>query len=109
VNVLTDRNESKWQNHPRLDVRVITAQDLASNLNSVGSEYITLLAVSVLHQRNTGCTIRVVLDAGNLARDAHFIPLHINDAISALMTTTDIAARSVTEVITTTTSTTRSK
>src|SRR5206468_867936 len=55
---------------PRPDVRVRARLDLGADLEPRGREDVRLLAVRVVQQRDPGGAVRVVLDRGDLRRDA---------------------------------------
>src|SRR6185369_14254822 len=66
----------------------------------LGVQDVALLAVLVLHQRDTRRAIRIVLDLANRGRLAEAVALEIDDAVLPLVTTTDATHRDVAVIVT---------
>jgi len=68
------------------DVGVRTADNLRSRLQPVGMQDVTLLAVGVREQRDTGRAIGIVLNRNHGRRDPGLVALEVNQAQLALVT-----------------------
>src|SRR6185369_12250870 len=66
----------------------------------LGVQDVALLAVLVLHQRDTRRAIRIVLDLAHRGRLAEAVALEVDDAVLPLVTTTDATHRDVAVIVT---------
>src|SRR5690606_714486 len=83
-----------------LDVSRCAVLDDVPLLELLGREDVALRAVDVVQQRDAGGAVRVVLDVSDLGVHAVLVaPLEVDDAVLALVPTTDVAGRDATRVV----------
>ena len=80
------------------DVRFRTRGDGLANLQAYRLKNVALLAVRIVHQRDAGRTVGVVLDRRHLARDAVLVALEVDQAQFLLMPAAVVANREVARV-----------
>ena len=96
VDQRTERDVADRQGVARLDVRAFTADYGVAGLQVDRRQDVALLAVGVVEQRDERGAVRIVLDAGNLGRDAVLVALEVDHAVldlvaAALMANGDLA------------------
>jgi hypothetical protein len=74
------RNVLQRQSIPGLYINILTCLYSVTQLNVQRSEYITLLPVSIVNQRDPGRPIRVIFNGSYSSRNGNLIPLEIDKA-----------------------------
>src|SRR3954470_2598442 len=96
----TDRDVLQRQVVARLDVGARTGLDDIALTQLVRRDDVALRAVHEMQQRDARRAVRVVLDVRDLGVDAVFvIALEVDDAVLALVPSTDVAGRDATGVV----------
>jgi hypothetical protein len=83
----TQGHAGQWQSISNANLSAETGLHDIPDLQPDRRQDIPLLSVLVVHQSNTGRTIRIVLKRGNGARDSALVPTKINLSVEALMST----------------------
>ena len=96
VDQRAQRDVADRQRVARLDVRALAADHGVAGLQVDRRQDVALLAVGVVEQRDERGAVRIVLDAGNLGRDAVLVALEVDHAVldlvaAALMANGDLA------------------
>jgi hypothetical protein len=68
-------------------------------LQADGRDDVPLLAVHVVDERDARRAVRVVLNRGDLARDADLVALEVNDAVVPLVALPAVAHRDAPDVV----------
>src|SRR5690606_39599855 len=74
--------------------------NLVAGSKTLRSQDVVQLAVFVLHQRNEGRAVRIVLKTLHRAHDVKLAALEVDDAVSALVTAADETRGDATGVVT---------
>src|SRR5215468_7948719 len=80
------------------DVSFRTADDLLSDLQSLGMQDVPLFAIGVSDQRNARRTVRIIFDRNHGAGDSGFVALEINYAQLALVPAAAMPARDIARI-----------
>lgn len=100
VDAIPDRHMLQTHAVAGLHLRAIGTDDLIVNLESLGSQHITLLAVAVVHQRNVGGTIGIVLDGGDAPDHTLLVDLlEIHEAQETLVSSAAMTDGDATKII----------
>ena len=85
VDQRAQRDVADRQGVARLDVRAFAADHGVAGLQVDRRQDVALLAVGVVEQRDERGAVRIVLDAGNLGRDAVLVALKVDHAVLDLV------------------------
>ena len=77
---------SAWR-YQRLVQRVVRADDLGANFQTLGSQHVTLFTVGVVHQGNTAVTVGVVFNGLHQTFDVKLVALEVDHAVEAAVAT----------------------
>src|SRR5450432_178325 len=81
-----ERHEPQRQVVPRLDIGVARGEDHVADLEAVGAEDVTLLAVGVVQQGDARRAVGIVLDGGHRGGDAQLVATEIDEPEAPLVT-----------------------
>ena len=101
VDQRAQRDVADRQRVARLDVRALAADHGVAGLQVDRRQDVALLAVSVVEQRDERGAVRIVLDAGNLGRDAVLVALEVDHAVTTLHAAALVARGDAAVVVTT--------
>ena len=99
VNRCAERHSAQWHRVASLGSNVGTSDDRGPNFQAERGEDVRFLAIFVLDERNTASTVRIIFDPDDRCRSIVFPTLEIDEAIVALVTTTDVAGGDATGVV----------
>ena len=80
-------DEAERERVARLDVSVPARDDLVADLDAVGSKDVALLAVQVVEEREAGGPAGIVLDGGNVGRNANLVAAEVDNTVALLVAT----------------------
>ena len=91
VNHGTGRDVLQRQVVARLDISLSTSLDDVALLNTLRRDDVALLAICEVQEGDTGGTVRIVFDLGDLGGHAVLVPtLEVDETVLALVTTTAV-------------------
>ena len=86
----TDRDVAKLHGIAGLDICTVAALDLVADVETLGSQDVSLFAVRVMQQGDPASAVWVVLDTGDLGRNTVLDALEVDNAVALLVTTTAV-------------------
>src|SRR5262249_53181463 len=86
---------------PRADVGRRAAHHRVAHPKAGRREEVALLAVDIVQQGDAGRAVGVVLDGGDLRRDAVLLALEVDDSVAALVPAADVAGGDAAVVVAT--------
>ena len=81
----TDRDERSGRALPGLMSAVSLEHDHVADFEADRPQHVALVAIGVMHQGDARRAIRIVLDRRDLAGNAVFVALEVNDAVQRLV------------------------
>lgn len=102
VNGRTDGDVGRRKAITRLNGRFASRHNRSTHCNTFGSENITTLSICIFKQCNIRCAIRIVFQTFYNRRNSIFISLEIDNAVATHVTTTNMARRDATLIVTAT-------
>src|SRR5688572_3019906 len=88
-----ERDPAQRQRVARQDVRGRPGYDLGADVQAVRREYVALLAVDVVEERDPSRPVRVVLDRRDLGRNPDLVPAEVDDPVETLVSAPHVAGR----------------
>ena len=86
----TDRDVRKRKRVADFDIGFLSAENLVADVQTDGSENVSLFAVRIDEERNVRAAVGIVLNALNRCGNAVFVPLKINDTVLSLIAAADV-------------------
>ena len=85
------RDVFQLQRVARADVRLGARDDLVADVQILGGDDISFIAVKVVNERDPRVPVRIVLDRGNLPGNVELVPLEVDDSVESLRAAASVA------------------
>src|SRR5215470_13474438 len=99
MNARAERNRTQRKGIAKIRRSICSGGDFRANLETIGRENITLLAIAVLEKSNSGRPIWIVFDRHHVGDHSALAAFEIHLAILLLVTAADVARSQTTIII----------